>query len=56
MFEAFDRGYDEGEKKGKKDGFNEGINAAKKLISQSPLLDSTTTEELYQDLEKLKKK
>jgi flagellar biosynthesis/type III secretory pathway protein FliH len=55
MFEAFDRGYDEGEKKGKKDGFNEGILAAMKVVSQSDLVPSHLTEELYQEVRKLMK-
>lgn len=47
-------GHNIGYTNGKLAGFNEGIDAAKKLISGSPLLDGTLTEELYQQLEKLK--
>lgn len=55
MFGAYDRGFEEGEQFGYKKGFNEAILAAMKVVSQSDLIASHLTEDLYQDIRKLMK-
>lgn len=53
--EPYNRNYEHGKSEGYKEGFNDAILAAMKVVSQSDLIASHLTEDLYQDIRKLMK-